>query len=411
MQVTLRWSGVVPLVVVASIGMALVSGLGPNTVLAVELAVVAGLIFAKYPFHTTLALMMSAPLLLSPFTVGALTLDNVVTLIALVATLMLAIKHKAIPLTITSLLPLSIFLAVVISGLANNVEFLTQATRFASIAATPWIAAMIPVHSRFAMRLVVTLVALGALTILQQPITQFPSPYTVTEGVSVVRYGGFFGHPNFAAYAIGLVLIATIANHSYRRTFLLYALLGTALLMTSSLGAILAILPCLLFILVTSFRTAILSLVMFFVGGITAGNVIIERVEFVLNDQTGSNSFAWRVTQWRQSLEVSEGRRMLGIGYQQARVLLDNNLGVHSAYVQLFTELGLVGTSIVFIAILTSFLAIKMNRQVLSLWIFVLLTSVTDPVLLYPSSLILLVTFTQIMVQSSYNMKRKIHED
>ncbi len=198
------WPLVPAVVVVAVVAGALTS---PLLTAAGALGLGVLVVSARWPLATGIAFLIAGPMYLSEFEVGPVTLDNVAVLYgsALGVVWLLGRTWQVPPVAAW---PISLALAATVAAVANGGAGATGIVRFASLAVTAVVVANAGPHARrLAAAGLETAVTLGALVLLAQPLTNFPDPYqTWGEGVGL-RYGGLFGHPNFAAYTVSLVLL------------------------------------------------------------------------------------------------------------------------------------------------------------------------------------------------------------
>jgi O-antigen ligase len=360
-----------------------VAGAGAGAVLTVSV---------RWPRATALTAMTAAPLYLSGFAVGPMTADNVLLLFgaALGAIWLLTAPRRGTALVAW---PLSVAVAIAIAAAANHGAGSPGLARFLSLV----VLALVLVNSDAAVRARTTAwaeaaVTAGAMVLLVQPFTGFPAPYGTAEGVGE-RFGGLFGHPNFAAYTVSLVLL-----------YQLYAKRFTPLRVTSSCLLLLAL-------VLTGSRAALLVFVLlllpalwmragrFFgllVPALAAlpflGTTILTRLESIsaTGGLTGQNASGWRIGQWWQALAATRGHELFGIGWGQTESVLSDQLGAHSTYIQIWLELGRVGAVVCAVGLLILFRVVRRVRVAQILLAYCLVTGISDPVLLYPSCLTVL---------------------
>ncbi|MFJ6027576.1 hypothetical protein ACIQCN_08930 [Pseudarthrobacter sp. NPDC092424] len=360
----------------------------------VPLAALALGIAIRYPQPAALALLLVGPLLTSTFQVGALTVDNIAVLAGFGMVVLLAIARRELPFTKWSLLPLVLAAAIFVTGGINGSPNFEACLRFISLATVPWVVSRFPGQRGPNDQLFMIVLSLGAGSVLAQPIIGYPLPFKDVENTGL-RFGGLFGHPNFAAYSLSLAIlyVASMKLNVWRAVFLLCA--AGALMMTGSITAILILAACLGLALAHSFRRLILAALAaaFFLA--LAGQTLLNRLDFAaetaLGAASGANSGAWRLGQWGRALRLLDGHEEAGIGWGQIPLRIGNGLGAHNAYVQLVVELGWAGALAAGLAVVaTVLMAGRRNRTVLLGWSYVLLTSMSDPVLFYPSSMTVL---------------------
>lgn len=348
----------------------------------------------RYPQPAALVLLLVGPLLASTFQIGSLTVDNLAVLAGFGMVVMLAIARRELPFTRWSLLPLVLAAAVFITGGINGVPNYEACLRFLSLATVPWVVSHFPGKRDTNGRLFMIVLTLGAVSVLAQPITGYPLPFKDVENTGL-RFGGLFGHPNFAAYSLSLAILYAVSMklNVWRAAFLLCA--AGALMTTGSIMAILILAACLGLALAHSFKRLLLAVLAaaFFLA--LAGQTLLNRLDFAaetaLGAASGANSGAWRLGQWNRALRLLDGHEEAGIGWGEIPLRIGNGLGAHNAYVQLVVELGWAGALAAGLAVVAAVLmSVRRGRTVLLAWSYVLLTSMSDPVLFYPSSMTVL---------------------
>jgi O-antigen ligase len=406
------WSGVrtywwIWLTVAILGGALIVAGVyypGISVVVVGALVVVA---IAKDVPSLALLLLLAGPLLGSQFTAGPLTVDNWLVLGGIVMSSVRALSSGKIPFSPLSVFPLSIAFAIAISGVANGVEFLPAVIRYVGIACIPWLLDSTAGVSRLrGERIVVSLVLLGALSVLSQPIVPLLPPY-IDPDTNVARFGGLFGHPNFAACVMGATVLYLIATkpHSRLASFIA-AMLGLSIVITASLGAIISLAVGLI-VLFARKPSRILGLGLLGGGSLlVVGSSLIERVNFLSNAGSDNNSLTWRIDRWKSALNISEQPSLLGIGWEQVEAQIGGP--AHSGFIAIYVELGIAGAALLVLA-LTRFARVSMtqvareSRIAPSLLVFVLTASVTDPILIYPSTLAIWIALSALAIRDDSN--------
>ncbi len=355
---------------------------------------------ARWPRVTALAAMVGGPLYLSGYAAGPVTLDNVAVLYgAAVGTgWLLARRRVGTPLAAW---PLALALAVTLAAVANGGAGLQGTVRFLSLA----VLALVLANSGPAARArtatwVEVAVTVGALVLVAQPLTGYPEAFGTAEGVGN-RFGGLFGHPNFAAYTICLVLLYQV----YARRFPALRVASTAvllmaLLLTGSRAALLVFLVLLLPAVWLRARRFLGLLVPAVVALPFVGTTVLTRLESIseTGGLSGQNASGWRLGQWQDALEATRGHELLGIGWGQTVTVMGDELGAHSTYVQLWLEVGRVGTLVAAVGLAVLLAAARPSRTALVLLAYAVVSSISDPVLLYPSCLtVLLVLLAQLL--------------
>ncbi len=382
-----------PLLMVAASGLALGAGTAiyPWFALAPLVAGLIAIIFHR-PVEAAIILLVAAPILLNTIKLGVLNLDNYVTLLGMTTVVLAGLSSGRLPFSGLSALPMAVGIAIALSGDANGLSWIEPTARFLGLAMIPWAVGYSARNPEFAIGAVKWSVAIGALSVIVQPLTGYPKLAVLNEEEAGTRYGGLIGHPNFAAYTLAITALLLLSRPTLRRLDpLLLSVLTVALVMTGSMTAIGFFCLAALAILVRRPRRLL------FLGGLVAavaaiaGATLLARIGSLgESGLRGDNSGTWRETQWSQALALVDGREVIGIGWQQTSKQLANGLEAHSAYVQAIVELGLVGSFLVLAAV--AYLVARVHRHLVSvvLLAYVLATSITDPVLFYPSSLVVL---------------------
>ncbi|WP_222265507.1 O-antigen ligase family protein [Modestobacter marinus] len=340
----------------------------------------------RWPLATGIAFLIAGPMYLSEFEVGPMTLDNVAVLYgSALAVVWLLGRTWQVP-TVAAW-PISLAVAAAVAAVANGGAGAAGIVRFASLAVTAVVVANAGPHARrMAAAGLEAAVTLGALVLLAQPLTSFPDPYqTWGEGVGL-RYGGLFGHPNFAAYTVSLVLLYQL----YTRRFTAWRAASAvslllALVLTGSRAALLVFALLMVPALWLRARRFFLLLVPAVLALPFVGQTIITRFEVIsqTGGLSGSNASGWRFGQWADALAATRGHEFLGIGWGQTREVLTDNLGAHSTYIQIWLEVGRVGAALAAIGLV---LLIRSARSHVAriLVAYAALTGISDPVLVYP---------------------------
>lgn len=360
------------------------------------MVVILGAFFlVRYPRRVAILLLIAAPLLLSSFQVGGLTLDNVVTIVgSLVGAIALALTKSGLQNGTLRLTAFPVALAVSIAAInsLNGLEFVSATIRYISIAILI-VLVCAQNDSGFSLTVTRICVAFGAASVI---VGQFSGLFVMyrDEGSGEFRTGGLMGHPNFAAYAMSLMLLYLVLRvRLSAKVIAECGLLLAGILLTGSLAAALTAgaIWAISLVLRPTIRGWLLAALGTF-GVALAGSLVLDRLESI--QATGNaDSLTWRQIQWSNLLERTAGDRTIGIGWQQSEVISGNGLAAHSAYVQTLVELGIAGTVLVaicgVIAFGWTFRAVVAGLLVL----YSLVASATDPVLFYPSTLVVLMVF------------------
>jgi O-antigen ligase len=382
--------------IVAVVAGALTAPLPTALVVAAVALVIAAV---RWPLACAIVFLTSGPLFCSLFHIGPMTLDNVAVIIgATIALLCLIGRPWRIPAL--AVWPLCVATAVIAAAAANGGAGIEGVVRFASLTVLVLtVANSTPVVRERTAAWIETAVTLGAVVLLVQPFTGFPRPYGTTEGVGL-RYGGLFGHPNFAAYTISLVLLYQI----YTKRFTAWRALSTfALLMALALTGSRAALLVFILLLVPALWMRARRFFALLLAGVVVlpfvGAAMLSRLQSIseTGGLSGDNASGWRFGQWAQALAATRGHELLGIGWGRTALTLGDDLGAHSTYVQIWLELGRIGTLIAVVGLVVLFRATRTSRVARILLLYAAVTGVSDPVLLYPSCLtVLLLLFVQL---------------
>ncbi len=291
--------------------------------------------------------------------------------------------------------PLGVAAAIAVANIANSLNYVEAISRYVAIAALALLIATRELD-RWALAILRTTVAVGALTVLVAPYTNFFVRY-LDEATGELRSGGLMGHPNFAAYVMSFTLLYIVLT--CRVTILMIAecaLLLAAILSSGSLAAALTAAAAwgLSLVLRPTLRGWALA-----VAAATAaallGSVVLSRLMEV--GATGrADSLLWRQIQWEKLLSVSAGDRLFGIGWQQSGAASGNGLGAHSAYVQALVETGAVGCLLMVVGATVAFSWVHRSTTAAVLTIYCAVASLTDPVAFYPSCLTALIVLLTI---------------
>ncbi len=389
-RTTWGWAATGALLVVGSVVGVLIHPLATGAAAAGSAILAASL---RWPLPTALAFVVAGPLFLSGFPVGPVTLDNVAVLYgtALAAGWLLTRRWRMTPVAAW---PASLALAAALAAAANGGAGLPGTVRFASLAVMALVlAAADPELRRRTVVWTEVAVTTGAVVLLAQPFTGYPEPFgTNSEGVGE-RFGGLFGHPNFAAYTISLVLLHQVYSRRWPAPRVASsAILLLALLLTGSRAALLVFVVLLLPAVWLHARRffALLAPALFALPFV--GTTIITRLESIgrTGGLSGQNASGWRLEQWKDALAATRGHEFFGIGWGQTASVLTDELGAHSTYVEIWLELGRVGTVIAAVGLAALVWSARRFHLARMLLAYAAITGISDPVLLYPSCLTVL---------------------
>ncbi|WP_155828386.1 O-antigen ligase family protein [Gordonia polyisoprenivorans] len=384
-----RWNWIVcSICVVSIVASSSLLNLESETFVLVSVLIVILISLLTVPFAIALLLLLAGPVLFSVVDLGPLTLDNAVVVLGSLIALSALWLRGGLPwlrgVFALFLYPVMIAVSVVLSGFANGVPWVVPVFRFVSLALTVLVAARCSGRVRFA--IVRLVLAIGVLSVLVQPIVGFPDAFSDFDGS--VRFGGLFGHPNFASYVIGSFIVFSVAGKSWRTLDVLLCCAGAvAMLLASSQTAILVLVAALSVALIRYPVRAFICFVGAFVVVIMVGGTFTSRIAPLMNTWSfsSSKSGSWRVGQWQSSLDLARGWNPFGVGWQQTKVLLPDGLGVHSGFVGTYVELGLFGCFVVSMALCQLMFRLRSSTPALLVWIYLTLCAVTDPSVFYPS--------------------------
>lgn len=329
--------------------------------------------------------LLAGPCLGSKFALGGLTLDNWLTFAGAGLIVLLGAIRGQIPAARLSILPATLAFAITLSGLANGTPFLQAVIRYVAIATVPYAIMSLGVSTKAIHRIAGIVVGIGALSVLIQPWTSIVPPY-VDPDTGVIRFGGLFGHPNFAACVMGLTLLYVLARGA-RSVWSWGVILSLAALMflTGSLGALAATAVSAGLLLVRRPLVLIAVACATFVFYVTAGTVLSTRIDFLTGSGSQQNSLTWRADRWAAALHLAPSPNIFGIGWEEVAAAVGGP--AHSTFIAVYVELGLVGSILLLVALAVT--ASVQNRTAFGLvaLAFIVLSSITDPVAYYPSTM------------------------
>lgn len=362
----------------------------PLALAAVFLSAVLRHLATRFAF----TLLIVGPVLGSTVQLGSLTLDNYLTLAGIAYGIFGLLDRRPREFPRWALLPLLVALSCGVSAVATSAGVPMVMVRFLGVSLIPILAysATRP-ELEFMKKALYATLALGAGSVLQQPLTHIPAPVIVEEGAEILRFGGLFGHPNFGAYALGLTVLYLL--QSTRLTFLrvaFIALAGACLLLMGSLTAlVMVVLIASVTWLKTPGRFAVVVMVATLLT-ILLGETLVDRLDYL--GSSDQNSLTWRFGHWREVLALPNAGGAFGMGWGGVTELSESGLGAHNAYLQVYAELGWFGTASLVAALLVVAreLASRRARPLRTIWAYVLSVSLMDPVLLYPSTITVLLS-------------------
>ncbi len=375
---------------------------GPLYAVVVIVALLVILVAFTHPVSGGTALWLTGPLMGSGLPAGVANVDQLMSLTGAALLVWAVIRGELTPgVTGALFLPLAAGLAVLITAAYNDGAGLAGAARFLVLAVGTFALGSLTLEQAARLIRVLTAVVLvTALSVLQQLVTRWPTPYASAEGEGL-RYGGLLGHPNFAAYALGLASVALFQRARSTGDYLLIFTLLVACISTGSRTALVVTAACLITSAVLGKQRQLLALCLFTVLLVPFSGPLVSRLHSVTatGGLTGANASGWRLLQWQRSWDLGADSRILGIGWQRASDLLPQNLGVHNLYLGVAVELGAVGAILVATGICLTVLHVRKSWRLGVCLAFLLVSSFPDPVLLYPSSLVLFLCLAMIVTR------------
>ncbi|MEO5319276.1 O-antigen ligase family protein [Arthrobacter sp. CC3] len=343
-----------------------------------------------------------------------MTADNVVSACgaAILGTALMR-RFPAVQLSGPLVLPIGIVALLSLSIAAHGADVLFNVARFAGVALLCVAVYLGTAEDRRSISIILnTIVMISSLIIVAQPITSWPAPWGNVEGEGL-RYGGLFGHPNFAAYTLGLyALYQVIRLGPLAKRIVLIGPPVAALMLSGSRTAIIVFGIVMLIAVAVRPKT-----VWPFVAGsalvaVVVGATFLSRFEDFF--QTGgfagtANAGGWRFIQWQHALDLAPRPNIWGIGWGMSEKYLPQGLGVHNGFLQFYVETGIVGCLIFAIALVSAIASTARSLTASLLWVFAIVTTFFDPVLMYPSSIAVLVTI--LSVTYAKNLSRSPQSD
>lgn len=355
---------------------------------ALVLGIICGYVGLSKPLEVGVGLMVAGPVLLSTIRVSSLTGDNVAVLLGCGYVLVWMLRANSVRVTALVVFPSAIAFAVVLSGLVNGVPYLQVGVRFASLALLTLVAPFL--HRNILENIIRVTLLIGVASIFMQVATRFVQPFYDADGS--VRYGGLMGHPNFGSYLLGSYIIYILARRSVSKTGALICTLGLLAMLLAASQTALIFLAVVGGVVLLRYPIRLFAAFVLVSSGIAVlGSTFLDRVMPFLESGSlaSSSSGSWRLSQWQAALKLVDPPNFFGIGWQQTKVLIGDGLGAHSGYVTAYVELGLVGCIVVGFGLLRIIVAVRRSWPVLCVWFYILLCSLTDPVIFYPSCICL----------------------
>lgn len=232
---------------------------------------------------------------------------------------------------------------------------------------------------------------IGAASLLLQyvHVIHIASTAVVDPESHVLRYGGLMGHPNFASYDMLAAVVARFSDTrklTFRHSVMLLLLVAATLLTGSRTALIGAGLAVILAVVIRPGRFSWVLSVAWLVP--LAGGTVLARFALLIggsNGQGGGDT-SWRLDQWKSALALPHAPFFVkGIGYNRTEELLANGLAVHSGYVQVLVELGLLGVIGLAAIVLVAARDARGNKLLWPTVLYMVVVTTTDPGLLYPS--------------------------
>jgi O-antigen ligase len=165
------------------------------------------------------------------------------------------------------------------------------------------------------------------------------------------------------------------------------SLAAYAILSTGSVGALAAFAIAVAIVVMRHVATVLGAVFVGMLALALFGATLIGRLSELSGSTTADNSLVWRFYQWQAALRLTPDLNLFGIGWQQVQERLPNKLPAHSAYVATYVELGLLGAAASLLGFAVMFASAARARETAALLVFVLVSSITDPIAFYPSTL------------------------
>ncbi len=213
-----------------------------------------------------------------------------------------------------------------------------------------WAVNILPIFSGF---------QLGAM------ILTYPSWLVNINGETLMRSFSFFSDPHMFSFCLGMIIpfttIILIANKNKIIIFISYLLMASGLMLSFTRGAYLAIILTLALVSWMVWRYLGKKIIpLLFLGTILVflipGSPIADRFYSSFDLSEGSNK--GRLEMWEQASKVGLNQPWQGIGLGNYSLSLNKKLDyrnpatAHNFYLDLFSELGLIGLSIWMLLIL-----------------------------------------------------------
>jgi hypothetical protein len=229
---------------------------------------------------------------------------------------------------------------------------------------------------RFLLVLVAGILLADFLPFVVHPPSKFAS-LSVLWGQGVVRYEGFVFEPNtFAMYQIFLIPVLVFFTGAYRklpiaRAFFIAAILGSigVLILSFSRGGFVGLVLILLMLLVLERKNTPIFLL---AGGlVVAGAIVLPSVYWARVDSliqaasTGTSDVAvlTRLETMKIALRLGFQNPLLGVGIDnflpRAANFMPYRLTVHNAFLQVFSEMGIVALAVFVGIIANNFVIIR----------------------------------------------------
>lgn len=355
---------------------------------------------------TTLAALAAAALL-PLLKVGPLTMDNVVSLVA-VPVLLGVLLLGRVPLFVGPLKWTALGLALVgfgslLSALNAGEVFFVAPVRFLSFVLVLAAAPSWSVRDRVMVirgALVVGLVLAASVYAQRAGLLPVGLSLDILDRESgSLRYGGLIGHPNFAAYYLGacILVVPLLFSGDWRLIASLQATLGGALLLTGSRNALLGLAVGLVVVSARRPKMLLLLVPMTAAGLFLVGDTLVRRFAFLGSSGglSGQNASGWRLDHWRVAVQVANDSMPFGVGWNRYQEVALDSLAVHNGYLQLWVELGVLGVvgGAVLVLGLLRILTRAGTPGSVGVLAYLLLITTGDPGLLYPPIMLFVLCF------------------
>jgi O-antigen ligase len=226
-------------------------------------------------------------------------------------------------------------------------------------------------------------------------------------------YPNLVGHPNYLAYMAAFNAILFLILYSRKQIwktsgFILNLL---CIIYAQSRSALIATLLSFAYIFLASIRKSytklneiqpksnFIVLVSIMVVGVYSSSLASERfIQFIQSGGfSGANSFGWRLLQWNTAIEVLKENLIFGVGWQNSQNFLLGGLKAHNSFIQVALELGLIGLALYLLIFYRFTVSLLRASNGLPFFLILMIASVVDAGLFYPSIAINLLLVTKFL--------------